>query len=76
MSVFLLPLGACLAGGLLFLFSDVEWKWKALAVLLVGGSVAMQYVPPLVEMVPWGVPISMQIVAAIWFWLYWRLEGV
>lgn len=76
MFFYLLPLFACVAGGMLFLLGDVDWKWKAAAVLLVAGSVAIQFFAPIADVVHWGIPIGMQIVAAIWFWIYWRMEGI
>ena len=74
--LFYLPFVFSVAGGFLFLTSEVDWKWKALAIGMIVSSVAIQFVPMFAETVHFLVPLGMQLVLRRWFSLYWRLEGI
>ena len=69
----LLPMGLGLVGSVYYaLFTDEDWKWKALAVGTMAVSFCLQFVPAL--QVHFTIPLILQTLVAIWMVTYWKLS--
>ncbi|MBI3864196.1 MAG: hypothetical protein HY290_20115 [Planctomycetia bacterium] len=70
--IFLFPLIFSVGGVLFFLTTDADWKWKALAALLVVVAIVLQF--PFGESVHFLVPLFIQLAVCGWMALYWQME--
>ena len=70
--LFYLPLAiSVIATGFFLFFTDEDWKWKVLALVLVGLSLGLQLIPDLVH---WLVPMLIQAGVSIWMVIYWKMD--
>lgn len=70
--IFLLPLVLSVFGtGYLLHYSDLDGKWKALAVAMTGTSLVLQF---MVRSVPFLVPLVLQVAVSLWVAIYWKME--
>ncbi len=66
------PLALSVIGTGFFLrFTDLEWKWKGLAIALTGTSIVLQFA---LKEVPLAIPLVLQAVMCLWVIFYWKLE--
>lgn len=71
--ILFLPLLVALFGTAYFVFNTEEdWKWKVLAVGVLGASFALEFIPSLE--VHFLVPFLMQAAVAIVMAIYWQVH--
>jgi hypothetical protein len=74
--IFFLPIGVSIFATAYFWFvSEIGTKWKLLALVLTGTSLALQFAPALRSQVHFLVPLLMQALVGIWFIFYRTLRG-
>jgi hypothetical protein len=68
----LVTLVVALVGTVYFVkFTDENWKWKLLMIVLTLGSLLFQWVIPLHFL----IPLITQTVVGIWVLIYWKYTG-
>ena len=71
--VFYFPLVLSVVGTLFFLFcTDLDLKWKILAIGMTGISLLLQWVPQFE--VHFLIPLILQALVSIWVVIYFQLE--
>jgi hypothetical protein len=67
---FILPLALSVVGaGHFVLFTEEDWKWKALAFGMVGTSLLLSFLH-----VHFVIPLILQVIVCVWMIIYWKLD--
>lgn len=74
--IFLLPLGlSVFATAYFWLATDLDKKWKSLALALTVTALLLQFVPALRFRFHLLYPLFLQVAVSFWFIIYTKLEG-
>jgi len=71
-AIFWLPLILSVIGtGFLLHYTDLDGKWKILALVLTGTSLVLQLMHKTVHFL---IPLVLQVIVSLWVVFYWKLS--